>query len=178
MANLRDVAREVEARGAKKLARGTVDMPLPLYGGKEYGARFGVLDSDRLDEMTKLAEGQTEISAQEALEANAQFVADACRVILKVDGKKREKLTHDDQRPVLFDEDFAEVLGLQLPHGRPIDSAMACVLAVFTVQDEDGQIELNAAGVTTLAINLLVWMQDTAKKVEGELLGESVAARP
>lgn len=174
MANLREVAKAVEKRAGKKLARGTIDLPLPIFGG-EYGARFGVLNAERLAEFEDMTSNET-VTAEEALEVAADFVADSCRVILArpEDGKDFAPLEHDDGRPVRFDQDFAEALGLEPPDGQALDSMTDVVYAVWTTDTG----EVNPAALNRFAIRLLNWSQNTSRKVEGELAGESRATRP
>lgn len=178
MANLRDVAQQVEQRSKRKHARGSVDLPLPLYEGT-YAARFGVLDGERLTEFEQAA--TRELSEEEALELNAEFVADACRTIGVVEGGKFDPLRHDDGRAVRFDQDFAELLSLERADGEAIDSMAGVVLAVWTVEEDDGEggvkLATNVAALSLFAQRLLVWMQDTNREVEGELAGGSSATR-
>lgn len=176
MGNLRDVAKAVEQRSKQKLARGSVKITLPLYGGA-YAARFGVLDPDKLESFYEKVQGEEKITPGEAVEIYAQFIADACRQLLAKDGGKWEPLTHDDGRHVRFDEEFAETLALALPDGEAIDSMSGVVRAVWTVDDGDGRTEINVAALNMFSLNLAGWMGDTTKRVEGEIVGES-SARP
>lgn len=173
MANLREVAAAVEKRGKPKLARSTVVLPLPLYGGA-YAVRYGLLDADRLADFE--ADTETAETPDESTELAALLVADACRHVM-CDG---ERLTHDDGRPVRFDEEFAEALGLAPPPGKDKIASMAdVVLACWTTQDPDDDARaVNVTALNQFAIRLLNWMQDTSARVEGELVGESQGTRP
>jgi hypothetical protein len=174
MANLRDVARSVEKRAAHKLARGTVTLPLPLYDG-QYLARFGVLDPDRIAEFERLSDPN-----EDTYEAAADFIADACRCILARpdDASVPVKLTHDDGRPVRFDQEFAEALGLEPAPGRELASMTDVVFAAWTVEDEEGERAVSAIALDLFGAKLLDWMRDTSRLVEGELVGESNGTRP
>lgn len=176
MATLREVAAAVESRHARKLARGTVDRRLPIFEGT-IGARFGVLDPERLAEFERI--GGEDYTPEQALDAAALFVADACRVVLAQSdpGGPWEPMTHDDGRPVLFDEDFAETFGLTLPGGRSVESSADVVLACWTVEEADGRLTVNAQALNVYSLDLLRWAQDTSQAVAGELAGESPAAR-
>jgi hypothetical protein len=174
VANLKQTARDIEARAKRKLARGTVDLALPIFDGA-YGARFGVLGSERLAELEAIGADES-MTAEAANDAAAEFVFDACRQILaRGDGKGYEPLTHDDGRPVRFDEEFAEALELEPPAGKPsIGSGADVVLSCWTTDTG----ELNGPALNNYAIRLLTWMQDTTSRVEGELVGESQGTRP
>jgi hypothetical protein len=174
MANLRDVARSVEQRAKHKLARGAVTLPLPIFDG-QYLGRFGVLDQDRIAEFERLRDPDAD-----SVEAAAEFIADALRYVMARpdDGAVPVKLTHDDGRPVRFDEDFAEMLGLEPAPGRELASMADVVLACWTVEDDDGERMVSAIAVDLFGARLLDWMQDTSRLVEGELVGESNGARP
>lgn len=173
MANLRDVARAVEQRGARKLARGSVVLPLPIFEG-QYAGRFGVLDGERLQEFEQFTTRES-VPPDEANEVAADFIADALRQVLGCSeaGGTFDPLEHDDGRPVRFDQDFAEALELEPPAGVTLDSMAAVVLAVFSVEAE-ARVELNTAALQGFAIRLLEWMQDTSRHVQDELAGESV----
>lgn len=175
MANLRDVARTVEQRSKHKLARGSLVLPLPLYDG-QYLARFGVLSPDRIAEFERLRDPDASV-----LEAAAEFIADACRYLMArpADSSVPVKLTHDDGDPVRFDQRFAEALELEPAPGRQIESMADVVYAVFTVEDpDDGERAVSGIALDRFGTKLLDWMQDTARLVEGELVGESNGARP
>lgn len=176
MGNLREVAARVEKRAGRKLARGTVDLPLPLYDGN-YGGRFGVLDGERLAEFEQIREG--DITPEQALDIGAELISDACRQILARDERgKWEPLTHDDARPVRFDEEFAEALALEpSPESDAIESGADVVLAVWTVEGDDGERLVSTPALNLFAIRLLEWMTDTSKRIEGELAGGSQARR-
>lgn len=170
MANLTDVARQVESRSKRKLARGTVDLPLPIYEG-QYGARFGVLDSEGLAAFER--EMETAREEDDPTERIAQFVADSCRCVIARTqlGGPYEKVTHEDGRPVRFDEDFAEALGLRLPNDEALSSAADVVRAAWCVEDDDGAVQVNSAALNTYGTHLLGWMQDTSQELAGELVG-------
>lgn len=177
MARLTDVAAKIEREAEAKLARGSVVLELPVYGGR-YAARYGLLGVEALDAfqetLDKLAARDTDLEA--GYEAGAQFIADACRAILARSGEddkaKWEDLAHDDGRPVLFDEDFAAALKLTGRDGVKIDSAVACVQACWVTQNDDGEPgEFSAAAFTNYAGDLYAWMQDTRLPVVGEIVG-------
>lgn len=172
MASLKEAARMIEQRKAQKLARGRVVLELPIYEG-EVAGRFGVLDDDALGEFEALVE-RGNVSRQEALDAGAQFIADACRGMLArtEPGGPYEPMTHDDGRPVLFDEEFAETFGLEHRGAAPTSSTDV-VFAVFTTEDGD----VNTAALNVFAIKLLGWMQNTAGPVEGEVVGGLLGGR-
>jgi hypothetical protein len=174
MANLRDVARSVEQRAAHKLARGAVTLPLPLYDG-HYLGRFGVLDPERISEFERLRD-----PSADALEAAADFIADSCRYLMaRPEGSSVPvKLTHDDGRPVRFDADFAEAVGLEAAPGRELASMTDVVFAAWTVEDDDGERAVSTIALDLFGSKLLEWMRDTTRLVEGELVGESNGARP
>lgn len=183
MASLREVAAAVEARGKPKLARATVLLPLPLYDGA-YAARFGVLDAERLKEFEEVANSGAEMEPDAEVAFVAGFVSDACRQVYAQNGDGPEKLTHDPigtatPRPVRFDEEFAEALGLKPPGEQgEFSSGADVVLACWTVEDEDGERAVNVAALSGFANRLFDWMQDTSKRVQGELVGESQGTRP
>jgi hypothetical protein len=172
MANLREVAREVERRSVHKFARGTVVLPLPVYEG-QYAARFGVLGAERLAEFERVGETYT---IEQNMEACADVIAEACRQILGRGkaGGKYEELTHDDGRPVLFDVDFAEALDLPAPPGKDKHEGLSDVVMACWTSD-DGEIITTA--LNAFAVKLIGWMTDTARAVEGEIAGESLATR-
>lgn len=172
MGNLRDVARRVEARSGGKLARATVVRMLPLYGGA-FAARFGMLPMDAIRAIEQQAEAGMDDDA--SLDLTAGFVADACRQLYAREGGGLEALTHDDGSPVRFDEQFAEVLGLEPIPGRDaFEGSHDVVLACWVVEDpEGGERMLNVPAVNAYSIELLEWMQDTTRRVEGEVVGES-----
>lgn len=174
MANLREVAASVEKRSKRKLARGTVTLRLPVRDG-EYLARFGVLDSERIAEFERLRDPDADGS-----EAAAEFISDACRCIMARpdDELTAVKLTHDDGRPVRFDQGFAEALDLEPAPGHELASMADVVLACWTVEDDDGERTVSAIALDRFGANLLDWMQDTSRLVEGELVGESNGSRP
>lgn len=173
MANLRDVARRVEQRSAHKFARGTVVLPLPLYEG-QFAARFGVLGAERLAEFERLGESFT---VEQNTEACADVIAEACRQILGHGelGGKYEELTHDDGRPVLFDVDFAEALELPPPPGKDKHEGLSDVVLSCWLSDDTGEVITTA--LNSFAVRLVGWMTDTARAVEGEIAGESLATR-
>lgn len=178
MANLREVAAAVEARGKPKYARATVLLPLPLFGGA-YSARFGVLDAERLAEFEAILSSGAELPPEEELALTAGFVSDACRQlsVMSEDGKP-EALMHDDGRQVRFDEEFCEALGLAPPPGREkFESGADVVLACWTVES-DGERAINATALNGFSNRLFDWMQDTSRRVQGELVGESQGTRP
>ena len=172
MASLREVAREVERRSARKFARGSVVLPLPLYES-QYAARFGVLGAERLAEFERIGESFT---VEQNTEACADFIAEACRQILGrgTAGGKYEELTHDDGRPVLFDVDFAEALELPAPPGKDKHEGLSDVVLSCWMSD-DGEVITTA--LNAFAVKLVGWMTDTARAVEGEIAGESLATR-
>ncbi len=177
MANLREVAAAIEARGKPKYARGIVTLPLPLYGGA-YAARFGVLDADRLSEFEQVANSGAEMEPDAEMAFTAGFVSDACRTICAASDGEPEPLAHDDGRPVLFDEEFCAALGLEPPPGvTEFKSGADVVLACWTVES-DGERAVNVAALSGFANRLFDWMQDTSRRVQGELVGESQGTRP
>lgn len=171
MANLTDVAQRVAQRSKHKLARGTVDLPLPIYEG-QYAGRFGVLDADGIIAFEREME-QANADDSDLTERIAQFVADSCRVVLARSeaGGEYEKVTHDDGRPVRFDEDFASALDLTLPDDEKIGSMADVVRAVWCVEDSDGGVQVNSPALNTFGTQLLGWMQDTSQEIAGELVG-------
>lgn len=174
MGNLRDVARSVEQRAKSKLARGAVTLRLPIYDG-QYLGRFGVLSQERIAEFERLRDPDAD-----SVEAAAEFIADALRYVMARpdDGSVPVKLTHDDGRPVRFDKDFAEALGLEPPPGGELSSMADVVLACWTTEDDEGERVVSAIALDLFGARLLDWMQDTTRLVEGELVGESNGARP
>lgn len=178
MANLRDVAQQVEQRSKRKHARGSVVLPLPLYEGS-YAARFGVLGEERLAEFEQAV--TQDLTDEDAVDIITDFVAEACRVIGVVDGRKFDALRHDDGRPVRFDQDFAELLKLERADGEPIDSMAAVVRAVWTVEEGDDEggtkLVMNVSALSVFGHRLRQWMEDTNREVEGELVGGSSASR-
>jgi hypothetical protein len=172
MANLKAAAAKIEQRTKAKLARGAVSLPLPIFEG-QYGARYGVVSEEAMDRFEKIAE-KAEVTRHEAVEVAAEFIADACRTILARTGPDDpwEALQHDDGRPVRFDEDFVEALGLEpaegeyAPEGGVIASDVDAVLAVFVTDTG----ELNTAALNQHAGRLLTWMQNTEAPVIGELV--------
>lgn len=172
MANLREVAKEVERRASAKFVRGSVVLPLPVYEG-QYAARFGVLGAERLAEFERLGESFT---VEQNTEACADVIAESCRRILgrSAAGGRYEELTHDDGRPVLFDVDFAEALGLPPPPGKDKLEGLSDVVMACWMSD-DGEVITTA--LNSFAVRLVGWMTDTARAVEGEIAGESLATR-
>lgn len=178
MANLREVVAVVEARGKPKYARATVMLPLPLFGGA-YSARFGVLDAERLSEFETVANSGAEMEPAAEMAFTAGFVSDACRVICaNDDAGTPEALTHDDGRAVRFDEEFCAALGLNPPPGvTEFKSGADVVLACWAVES-DSERAVNVAALSGFANRLFDWMQDTSRRVQGELVGESQGTRP
>jgi hypothetical protein len=167
MATLKQSAAKIEQEVTSKLARGTITFPLPIYGGR-YAARFGVLGQDAMTALEQATESLTAENAHEAEEVTGQMVADACRVILaKTDARGEwESLTHEDGRPVLFDQDFATELGLDPAAGHPLDSMAAVVLACWVTTEGD----LASQALIAFVERLMEWMRDTTKPVEGEIV--------
>lgn len=167
MATLKQTAAKIEAEVESKLARGTVTLPLPVYGGR-YAARFGVLGNDAQNALEAAIEALTAEDSHEAEEVTGQIVADACRVILaKTDARGEwEPLQHEDGRPVRFDEEFASELGLDPAPGHPIDSMAAVVLACWVTTEGD----LASQALIAYVERLMGWMTDTARPVEGEIV--------
>ena len=128
-----------------------------------------------MDEMANLDPNMTR---EEEAETIGQFVADACRgVVLAKSSERRERLTHDDGRPVKFDQGFAEALGLVMADGDPPASSAEVVLAVWSVEDaDDGTVSVNTTALQGFGMRLLEFMQDTTRPVLGELAGKSLAA--
>lgn len=172
MANLREVAKDVERRSAAKFARGSIVLSLPIYEG-QYAARFGVLPAERLVEFERLGESFT---VEQNTEACADLIGEACRQILgrRKAGGPYEELTHDDGRPVLFDVDFAEALDLPAPPGKDKHEGLSDVVLSCWMSD-DGEVITPA--LNSFAVKLVGWMTDTARAVEGEIAGESLATR-
>jgi hypothetical protein len=176
MPELQTAVDAVKARTKRARARGTVDLPLPIYEG-QFAGRFGVLDPDRLDafvrETMEVADLDREDPARKAanLEACCSLIADACRTILArtEQGGRFEPLTVTDSagtRPVRFDQDFAEALGLELD----ANTREAVVRAVWTLDDGSlADVMLNR-----FAGSVLDFSRDTTREVEDELAGESL----
>lgn len=180
MAKLTDVAARIEQRTQAKLARSSVILELPLYEG-QYAGRFGLLPEETQREFERLAERaqRDELPYEEAMDAAADMIGDACRQVLarSEPGGPYEPLEHDDGRPVRLDEDFARALTLERGDGKPIDSSGGVVIACWTVEGPGGDLEVNTAAVQGFAIRLLTFMQDTRRPVEGEIVGEAVGGR-
>jgi hypothetical protein len=181
-ASLKEVAAKIEAEASAKLARGYVDLRLPIYDGR-YAMRARVVDSDRLEEfqdgLTRLARN-TDLTASEADLFAAEFVADACKVLLARPDKDGpwEPLFHDplpgtsEPRPARFDEETAEALGLVAPGGKPVETKAECVLACWVTESDDGEPgEFSSGSFGAFTERLLTWMQDTNRRVEGEVVG-------
>ena len=166
MGNLREVHAAVEKRGAQKLSRASVLLPLPIFEG-EYAARFGVLNGDRIQEMISASSG--DVSSDDHLLIAAEFIADACRQVYARPeaGSKYEPLTHEDGDRVRFDIGFAEVLEL----GELREQSGAAVVVAMWTNDEGtvSDVMLHRFGA-----RLLDFMQDTTAEIAGELAGESV----
>lgn len=174
MANLKQTAAKIEQRTSAKLARGTVTLELPVYDG-QYAARFGVLDEASIEALTTLQVkmmNATEANVHEALEAAAQVIADASRRIVarSEKGGEYEPLEHDDGRPVLFDQEFAEALDLEAAPGYELDSMAGVVLACWVVEDAENERALSALDLVAFAEKLGNWMQNTRAPVEGEVV--------
>lgn len=167
MANLKQTAAQIERRTKSKLARGTVDLELPIYDG-QYAGRFGVVGEQVQDEMMEAVNTPGADRAR-ALEATATFIAQSCRTLLGrgTKGGKMETLEHEDGRPVRFDLEFAEALELDAADGFPLDRMEAVVLACW-VNDEG---VLNDMALGKFVEALARWMTDTRREIEGEVVG-------
>lgn len=178
MASLKDAAAAIERRGAAKLVRASVLLPLPIFEG-QYAGRFGILPPERLqvfDEVMQDSAGRDEGSAQ-ALRTAADFIADSCRQLhARLEpGGPFEPLTHDsDGRPVRFDAEFAETVGLDPPDGAAKFEGMEEVVLACWTTDEG---EVSSVALHGFGIRLLGFMQDTTRDVEDELVGESRGGR-
>lgn len=168
MADLRQTVEQVSKRVAHARARSTVDLPLPIYEGN-YVGRFRVLDQDRIRELQNVEDDDTAAGA-------AEFIADACKVIcVRQPNGKVEPLT-DAGHPVRFDETFAEAVNLEPPNGKAShDSAADVVLACWSLEpEEDGSPPvLNENALQSFGVRLIDWMEDTNRRVVGELAGKS-----
>lgn len=168
--DLRQVQAELERRGKRKRAPGSILLPTPLYGGA-IAARFRVLPPE---EIAKMGDAFGEDTPADDPDANAlaaaEFVSDACRHLESRNAAtgKWEPLTVNGAR-VGFDQSLAEVLGLEIEE----DSAAAVVKAAWTTEDDDGEAQFNAVALTGYALRLLGWMQDTSRPVEDAIVGEA-----
>lgn len=168
MGDLQAIAQQVQRRAHAARPRATVDLPLPLHAGA-LAARFGLCSEQTLEAFEDLAQ-RDDVSSEEGIDVALEFIADACRQVLSVNGKDVEPLTHTDGRPVRFDKGFAAAFALE-----PVEESMAAVVReVWRL--EDGT--LNQMALQGFGTRLLTWMQDTSSPVEGELVGESRGGAP
>lgn len=172
MATLKDAAAAIEKRGAQRLVRSSVVLPLPIFEG-QYAARFGVLPPARLDAFEASGRGE-DLTDEESHRVAADLLADSCRYLLArlEPGGEFVKLTHDsDGRPVRFDAEFAETIGLEpLGDATTFEDMADVVLACWTTDDG----EVSGIALQQFTIRLLGWFRDTARTVEGELAGEAL----
>lgn len=177
MAKLTEVAAAIEKRTTQKLARGSVVLELPLYDG-QYAGRFGVLADEVQAEFERAAQ-DPDVSRERSLEVAGELIADSCRAILARSqaGGAFEPLEHDDGRAVRFDQDFAATLELERGDGKPVESMADVAVAVWTVETDDGKLEVNTAALNAFAIRLVEWMANTRAPVEGEVV-EAFQPRP
>jgi hypothetical protein len=173
--NLTEAVGQVKDEVERRQPRSTVDLRLPIDEGR-WAGRFKVLRAQRVQTMLETLETASTIDddderAAVVLGQAAMFLVDSCQQMLMVqENGTGEPLTHGDGLPVRFDERFAEALELELK-GK---SGEAVVNACW--QMDNGEVNDNAlAGFVTA---LVEWMQNTARPIAGELLGESQAGRP
>lgn len=167
MADLRTAVEQVKAATKSARPRATILLPLPIYEGR-FAAEFRVLDPERFRVFAESSADESKDEDERFREA-LDFIADACRQIHALIDGKPEPLEADGV-PVRFDQRFANALGLELES----ESAAAVVQACWSLDDGSvNRLALNAYGV-----RLIEWMEDTTRRVEGELLGESSGGRP
>ena len=159
--DLAAAAKQIKAEVEQLRPRDHVFRPLPFGAGRFIG-RFGIIPSERLDEIVNGDEDRDT--------GNALIVADACQQICYLNGTGvPEPLTHADGSPVRFDQGFAETL--ELGHA---GSAADVVKQCWSL--ENG--ELSYLALRDFGDNLIRWMNDTTRPLLDELVGESQGARP
>lgn len=168
--DLRQVVANLEKKGKKARPPGSVTLPLPLFGGRAFAARFKVLPPEDIAALGEAMGDGNEEDIEANAEAAAVMVSDSCRYVLSREGSKWEPVTGTTGQRVRFDIELAEGLGLELEE----QSAAAVVKACWTVEDDEtGERMFNQVALGAFGNELLAWMQDTTRPMEGAIVGES-----
>jgi hypothetical protein len=160
--DLHAAVEKARQKQAEALAPSTVDLPLPIFGGRAFYARFGVLDEGRADAYNDRIEAAGDVAS--TVEIIAAYLAESCRCIV-VPSDDGPQVVTDSMGEVGFDERFAEAVGLELDE----QSSEAVVRAIWRTRDGT----LNATALDEFASILRGWMSNTNARVQGSLVGES-----
>ena len=142
---------QIKARRDERAADEFLDLPIPTWGG-ELVARYEVVDRDTLERMI----ARRNPSAQ----VDADFLVRACSGIYMLDGDTGELVPvpgHYEGEVARYDAALGEALSLDAGSGRE--------LVTYLFRD-------NVVAISSHALKVLRWMQDTSREVDDALLGE------
>lgn len=152
------IVEQLRARRAERLADEHLDLPIPTWEG-QLVARYRVV---RGEEVRKLLQRASTGRADQT--ADASFLVTACEQVFAMDDEGRMVvLRRPDGMPMRYEPALGELVA-----GERFERAVALVYHLFADND---------LAISSHALKLAQWMQDTSREVEGAIVGEAPTGR-
>jgi hypothetical protein len=145
-------------------------LTLRVPGYEDLLVRYRLLPEKQSEDIGRKVEAlqRSNASNKKVMEVSADLLVEACHAILVrvEDGGDFEELVGDGERPVRFDAQFAELMGLS-----DVDESRQIVLEVFSPEGDDG-LRRNPDAITDHLNAIGLWRKGRLHEIDQGLLGE------